>query len=147
MRRGGNLSTPPDLGQPYNSEADRARDREALIAYAYGVKSLERLAQLPKDQWTELQVSLFPRSVPGGPAEHPADRLKRWLSLYSDEISIVTDTRNRLVHGQPVTDPELRGATWLGKVIISTATGALPSAIDESSVTRLMQAAGVVGFR
>lgn len=128
---------PPDLGQPYSSEAERAADREALIIYWYGIESLTRLAEKPASQWTPQEESLFPSSVPGGPPEHPEQRLRRWRTLYTDEINIIRDVRNRLVHAARttiVTDPELRGATWLARQILSTAMGVLPSEVEPSWV-------------
>lgn len=124
---------PPDLGKPYSSEAERAADREALIAYWYGIQALTDLAGKPASQWTPTETNLFPRSVPGGHPEHPQQRLQRWVDLYSDEIKIIRDIRNRLVHGPrtPImTDPELRGAAWLARQILSTALGKLPSEVE-----------------
>jgi hypothetical protein len=128
---------PPDLGEPYSSEAERAADREALIVYWYAIASLTDLAEKPASQWTPQEASLFPSSVPGGPPEHPEQRLRRWLTLYTDEINVIRDVRNRLVHssaGRMVTDPELRGATWLARQILSTAMGVLPSEVEPSWV-------------
>jgi hypothetical protein len=124
---------PPDLGKPYTSEDKRASDREALIIYWYGIDSLVHLAEKPASRWTPQEVSLFPSSVPGGPPEHPENRLRRWLTLYTDEINIIRDVRNRLVHASRmviVTDPELRGATWLARQVLSTAMGTLPSQVE-----------------
>ena len=142
MRRGGALSQmPPDLGKPYSSEAERAADREALITYWYGIEALTRLAEKPVSRWSPEQVGLFPPSVPGGPPEHPEQRLRRWLTLYSDEVGVIRDIRNRLVHSGQVTDPELRGAAWLARTIISTALGTLPSEIEPKSIFALIRAA------
>ena len=130
----------PDLGKPYSSEAERAADREALIAYWYGIEALTHLAELPPPQWSAEQVALFPASVPNGPLEHPGQRLLRWVRLYSEEVSIIRDVRTRLLHTGKVTDPELRGATWLARVIISTALGTLPSQVEPQSIFALVKA-------
>lgn len=132
--------SPPDLGKPYGTEAERAVDREALIVYWYGIEALTHLAEMPPSRWSTEQARLFPSSVPGGPPEHPEQRLQRWLTLYGDEISIIRDIRNRLVHIGRVTDPELRGATWLAKTIISTAMGILPSEVEPKSIFALTRA-------
>ncbi len=120
----------PDLARPYSSEAERASDREALIIYWYGIEALTNLAEQPASQWTPEQVRLFPSSVEGGPTEHPEQRLQRWLGIYTEEINVIRDVRNRLVHGGTVTDPELRGTTWIARQILSTAMGVLPSEVE-----------------
>lgn len=131
---------PPDLGKPYSSEAERGADREALVVYWYGIESLVYLAELPASRWSPEQMRMFPSSVPGGPAEHPQQRLHRWLTLYRDEVSIIRDIRNRLLHARNITDPELRGATWLARSIISTAMGVLPSELSPQSALAIAQA-------
>jgi len=128
----------PDLARPYSSEAERASDREALLVYSYAIESLTNLAEQPRSQWTQEQVRPFPSSVEGGPPEHPEQRLRRWLVLYTEEINVIRDVRNRLVHRGTVTDPELRGATWIARQILSTAMGVLPSEVEPRWVqTRL----------
>jgi hypothetical protein len=121
--------TPPDLGKPYSTEADRADAREALLLYWVAIESLIKLAKQPASQWSDQQKSLFPSpSAQGGPPEPPDRRLQRWLDIYSDEINLVRDVRSRLVHGgMLVTDPELRGAVYLARHVVSSAMGVLPS--------------------
>lgn len=129
---------PPDLGKPYSSEEERAADREALLIYWYGVELLTNLADQPAAQWSPEQVQLFPSSVQGGPPEHPQQRLQRWLTLYGEEINLIRGVRNRLVHGGVVTDPELRGATYLGRQVLSTATGVIPNEVSQGWVRSLV---------
>ena len=120
--------TPPDLGKPYSTETDRADAREALLLYWAAIESLIKLAKQPASQWSDQQKSLFPSLTQSGPPEPPDRRLQRWLDLYTDEINLVMDVRNRLVHGGTmVTDPELRGAVYLARHVISSAMGVLPS--------------------
>lgn len=128
---------PPDLGKPYSTEAERAADRERLLAYWYGVDSLVQLAGRSASRWSPEQLELFQSS---GSQEDPARRLQRWRSLYEEEVSAIRDVRNRLVHTGRVTDPELRGATWLARSIISTAMGVLPSEIEPRSIFALTRA-------
>lgn len=119
--------TPPDLGKPYSTEAERADAREALLLYWYAIEALTKLADQPTSEWSPQQTSLFPSSVPGGPPEPAQHRLQRWLNLYTDEINIIRDVRNRLVHRGIVTDSELRGAVYLARHVMSTAMGVPPS--------------------
>jgi hypothetical protein len=121
---------PPDLSKPYVTEEDRARDREALLFYEMLIEAITRLADRPDSSWSEDQRSLFPGSVPGGPAEHPLSRLQRWITIYGDEIKIIRDVRNRIVHSGIVADPEIRGAAWLARQIISTLFDLQPSQVN-----------------
>lgn len=116
--------TPPDLGKPYSTEAERAADREAILLYWDAIKVLTKLANQPASEWTPQQASLFPST------EIPQQRLQRWLNAYRDEIDICHDVRSRLVHGGTVTDPELRGAAYLARRVISTVMG-VPSSQAE----------------
>ena len=63
--------TPPDLGRPYSTEAERAADREAALLYWDAIKVLTKLANQPASEWTPQQAGLFPRSGQGGPPEAP----------------------------------------------------------------------------
>jgi hypothetical protein len=124
---------PPDLSRPYNTETERVVARETLLTYWQVVELLMKLVQQPADQWSPEQISLFPPSVPGGPPEHPEQRLERWFSLYNDEINILRDIRNAVVHGVPVADSELRGALYLARITISTALGVSPSRAEREA--------------
>lgn len=124
---------PPDIGEPYRTEAERAHARETLVLYWFALESLTRLARKPSDEWTSNQMDLFPSSVPGGPPEPPQNRLARWASLFSDEIRIVGDIRNKLVHGGILADAELRGANFLARNVIATATGMEPSQAEAAA--------------
>lgn len=128
---------PPDLSEPYSTEAERAHAREALVLYWFAIELLMKLAQQPPDQWSSNQASMFPRSVPGGPPEHPQRRLERWANLYDDEIRIIGNIRNRLVHGGLVADSELRGAIYLASRVIATVMGVPPSQAESAARTAL----------
>jgi hypothetical protein len=125
---------PPDLSQPYGAESERLADRDALLFYWYAIERLIRLAEQPPGEWSSDQLSLFPRSVPGGPPEPPQQRLQRWLTLYGDEVRTIRDLRNRLLHLGPVADSEIRGALYLARNIVASAVGAMPS--DAESAAR-----------
>jgi hypothetical protein len=125
---------PPDLSKPYSSEAERAADIEALLAFWNLIETLRDLVEKPATTWTKPETDLFSRAGSiAGHHEHPQERLQRWVDIYSDEISIIGKIRNRLVHGQRnsiVTDPEIRGAAWLPEQVTSAAIGVPPSEMD-----------------
>jgi hypothetical protein len=124
---------PPELSEPYGTEAERAHDRETLVLYWFAIETLTRLAQLPPDEWSSNQQSLFPTALPDGFRETPDSRLTRWVNLYSDEIHIIRDIRNKLVHGGLVADAELRGVDFLARNVIATATGTMPSQAEATA--------------
>lgn len=124
---------PPDISEPYSTEVERAHDRDTLVLYWFAIELLTRLAQRPFDEWTSNQRDLIPGSVPGGPREPPQSRLARWVNLFGDEIRIIGDTRNRLVHGGPLADAELRGANFLARNVLATATGMAPSQAEAAA--------------
>ena len=131
------MTTMPELWKPYSSEAERGCDAEVLILCGYGIDALVTLAGRPIPQWSREQDSLFPRSVPGGPPEHPQDRLSRWAAVYEREIGLVHEARGRLVRGALVADAELRGAAYLAAQILAVALGVPPGQVDAAQVHAL----------
>ena len=125
---------PPDLSRPYDSDRDRMADRASLTAYWYALEPLVALASVPFDQWPEQARNLIASFSVGSQTTDPADRLRRWSSLYAEEIALIRDARNRVVHGEIITDPELLGATWLARQVLATLTGIPPGQVDEAWV-------------
>lgn len=117
---------PPDLSTPYATEVDRANAREALLVYFLLIEVLTHLADQESSSWSARQGVLFPVGL----RENPTRRLIRWITTFSDEIKVIRDVRNRIVHVGVVTDPELRGAEWLARQIISTLFDMQPSQIN-----------------
>lgn len=117
---------PPDISVPYVTEADRVNAREAVLLYSSLIEVLTRLADRAAGSWSAGQEVLFP----AGLRENPTRRLSRWITTFSDEIKIIHEVRNRIVHTGVVADPELRGAEWLARQIISTLFDMQPSQIN-----------------
>jgi hypothetical protein len=117
---------PPDISVPYATEADRANAREAVLLYSSLIEVLTHLADQTASSWSADQEVLFP----AGLRENPTHRLTRWIAAFSDEIKVIRDVRNRMVHAGVVTDPELRGAEWLARQIISTLFDMQPSQVN-----------------
>jgi hypothetical protein len=137
----------PDLTKPYATRTERAYDTVVFIRYWQLIEQLMKLVDMQPDAWSAEVRSLFPRSVPGGPPEHPQQRLERWLAVYADEVKILRSIRNQLVHAQDVSDADLRGAVFLSRVVLSTLFGVLPSAVNEdwatSKISTLSNEAGL----
>lgn len=129
---------PPNLSEPYGSDAERFADRAAIVIYNFGVEYLLSLAEVPADAWTSTQMGKFPDSVAHGSPEHPQQRLRRWASLYREEVDLIRKIRDVVVHGLEVPDADLRGAVWLARQIISTAIDRRPSDVDSEFVRKLV---------
>ena len=125
---------PPDISVPYFTEEDRANAREAVILYSSLIEVLTRLADQTASTWSADQVVLFP----AGLRENPTHRLTRWVTAFSDEIKIIRDVRNRMVHVGVVTDPELKGAEFLARQIISTLFDMQPSQVNPTWARRTL---------
>jgi hypothetical protein len=125
---------PPDLSRPYDSDRDRMADRASLTAYWYALEPLVTLASVPSGQWPNQARNLIASFSAGSLATDPADRLRRWSSLYAEEIALIRDARNRVVHGEIITDPELLGATWLARQVLATLAGIPPGQVDDAWV-------------
>jgi hypothetical protein len=86
--------------------------------------------------------------VPGGPPEHPQQRLERWFVVYADEINILQKVRNQLVHSARggVTDVDLRGADYLARVILATLFEVSPSEVsDDWAMSKLSDFSQAIG--
>jgi hypothetical protein len=122
----------PDLNKPYSTRQEREESREAIINYWRLIEFMMSLADVPADKWNAGMRGLLPDSVPGGPTEHPLQRLERWLSLYNEEVQILRDVRNRIIHAIPLEDVDIRGAEWVARVILATLFGTNPSQINKN---------------
>lgn len=129
------MSNPvPDLSKPYTPR-ERAYAAVVLFSYWQLIERLMSLADIPASLWRpELNV-LFHGSAPGGIPEHPQGRLQRWLAVYSDEIRILRNIRNQIAQAADLSDPDLRGADYLARVILATLFGIKPTDVNEPWVT------------
>jgi|ERR1022692_4413360 hypothetical protein len=121
----------PNLNKPYTAQ-ERAYATVVLLRYWQLIEQLMILVDIPSDKWAAALVSLFPRSVPGGPPEHPQHRLLRWFGVYAEEIKILRAIRNQIAHAMEVTDVDLRGADYLARVILATLFEILPTEVNDS---------------
>ena len=101
---------PPELDRNLSTE-ERA---DALAGVLRADATLQRLAMfvnVTESEWPGDITALFSRSrVRSEPA---AEVLRRWWSLFHDEVALIHQTRNRLVHQQRAGDSELLKARWL----------------------------------
>jgi hypothetical protein len=101
----------PDLSTPFANDSERALYLAELLELSAELERWNGLAAsygiLSAEQRREVLVGT---AIPGDDA---GKKLKRWSTLFDEEIQAVLDARNRAVHGVRLGDPELRGATWL----------------------------------
>jgi hypothetical protein len=133
---------PPDLSKPYDTEQDRATDRENLITYWVALKPLIDLADMPAGEWPERARDLLASFASHSRNKDPAARLRRWASLYAEELGLIEDVRDRIGRAGIVTDPELLGATWLARQVLATLADIDPSEIDPAWVRTVAGQAG-----
>jgi hypothetical protein len=112
---------PPDLHEPFASAEDRSHATQQLLERHQLLEELQRLTELPSDQWPPNQMERFPSSM-AGHREHPKERLGRWEALFADELRQVRDTRNAAAHGR-ISDAELRTAVYLAERLLAAAYG------------------------
>jgi hypothetical protein len=122
----------PNLSRPYPTVIERAYATVVLLRYWQLIEQLTKLVDLQPENWPATLQSLFPPSVPGGPREHPQQRLERWFTVYADEIKILRTIRNELVHTVDVSDVDLRGADYVARVILAALFNAMPSQVDDA---------------
>jgi|SRR5450755_2003410 hypothetical protein len=137
----------PDLAKPYSTARERIYATVVILRYWQLIEQLMKLVDMPSDRWSIELKDLFPASVPGGPPEHPQQRLERWLGVYADEIKIIRTVRNQLVHAEDVNDFDLRGTDFLTRVILAALFDVLPTEVDESwaisKINAISHAAGL----
>jgi len=81
--------------------------------------TLQRLAtcvDLPEASWPADVLQRFSPSPSRG--EPAAYHLRRWWNLFAEEVSLVHETRNRVVHQMTVSDAELQRAHWLARHLL-----------------------------
>jgi hypothetical protein len=130
----------PDLTKPYRTDRERLNATVVIIRYWQLIEQLMKLVDMQPDRWSTDLKGIFPVSVPGGPPEHPQQRLERWLGVYSSEIKILRTVRNQIVHAEDVNDIDLRGTDFLARVILASLFNVMPSTVDESWATSKINA-------
>jgi hypothetical protein len=127
-----NQPVPPYLTKPYETVRERAYATAVVIRYWQLIEQLMILVDRQPDAWPTNLRRLFPSSVPGGPPEHPQQRLERWFAVYADEINILRAIRDQLVHGVDVSDVDLRGADFVARVILAALFDMPPTGVNEN---------------
>lgn len=107
---------PPGLDRSLGTD-ERANVLTALLTVTAELEQLSICVRLPPDKWPATVVTRL--RPPPGLHESSEQQLRRWWSLFADEIALVQQTRNRIVHQLRVSDAELLRAQWLGRHLLS----------------------------
>jgi hypothetical protein len=116
---------PPELTQPFHSDAERMSARSLLAQRDRVLRALEQLARKPPDLWSPSELARFPKKTNGVP-DPPFVRLPRWASIFADELGEV----HRLVVRGALSDLELRQALYLAGRLLATVTDLRPNDVD-----------------
>ena len=100
----------PDLSKPYSNEAERAAALSVLLRLSLELEQWLDAAAYPGGMSPARRATL---SFPIIEGDNPESRISRWANLFDDELRVVLDSRNRVVHGLRLNDKEIRGAVWL----------------------------------
>lgn len=110
---------PPDLKTPFENDSERAIALAELLQACAALERWIYLAANPERMTDEQRSEIGPLLDPD---DLPEDKLRRWGSIFDQELRAVIDARNRAVHGLRLGDTELRGATWLAKRLLDLVT-------------------------
>jgi hypothetical protein len=113
------VTTQPQLDLPYRDEDERAGDLFRLIELDRRLHEWLDLASRPPYEWPADALDTVIHAPPYLAGDSPEAKLRRWASLFNEEIQIVREVRNRLVHNLRVTDGELRGAVWIAHHLLA----------------------------
>jgi hypothetical protein len=106
---------PPGLDRALSTD-ERAVLLRALLDADEFLQRAAASVELPESAWSQDVRACFSQS----PIRHepPASILQRWWNLFNEEVTLVHETRNRIVHGLSVSDAEILRAQWIARHLI-----------------------------
>jgi hypothetical protein len=105
----------PHLDLPFADERERGLALAQLLNACVELERWEELVLDPAGLSLDERHALSDSLDVGDTVE---SKLRRWASLFGDELRAVLESRNRVVHGVRLGDPELRGAVWLAQGLL-----------------------------
>lgn len=109
-----------ELDQALSTE-QRARVFSELLVADQHFQRWALFVNVPAEQWPNDVKVVFSKTPLN--QETPADVLQRWWNLFSSEVALVHEARNRLVHQVHVSDSVLRRAHLLATRLLNTTVG------------------------
>jgi hypothetical protein len=106
----------PYLGLPFVDERQRGLALAQLLSACVELEKWQEPALNPNSLSSDQRHALISTLDAGDTVE---SKLRRWASLFDDELRAVFESRNRVVHGLRPGGKELRGAVWLAQNLLS----------------------------
>lgn len=117
---------PPDLAVPFSGADERRRAQQQLNDRAAKLLAMESLAATPQAGWSQEQLDFFPPNLNGIP-DPPPGRLRRWASLFAEELTMFHELVQR---SAPLSDLELREAVYLAGRLLAPVLGVHLDEVD-----------------
>jgi hypothetical protein len=100
----------PDTRRPISKD-ERVELRARIVSADARLERIGHYRDEPETHWPADIRLWFSRTPVAG--ESAKQVLNRWWALFEDEVNLVHQVRNRVVHYAAVTDAELLNADWL----------------------------------
>jgi hypothetical protein len=101
---------PPELDIAFSDENERAQSLATFLGTCVKLEMWRELALRPGSLSPD-RTTLLSRTLEDGDTVEL--KLRRWATLFGDELEAVMESRNGVVHGLRLSDRELAGADWL----------------------------------
>lgn len=111
---------PTDHEIPFANDSERAHAFAGLLDMCKQLETWIMYAADPREMRPDDRIALAANLQSG---DAPERKLRRWASLFAEEIQSVLDARNRVVHAVRLTDTELRNASWLARRLLNHIQG------------------------
>lgn len=112
------MHEPPGLQTPFATEDERADHLAQLLALDHRLMGLKSAGALPDSELQRSHIWATISVVPPVPGDSVTMGLRRWLSLFAEDIDSVHQARNRVVHSIWLSDEDLRTAVWLAEQLL-----------------------------
>ena len=117
--------SPPELGRPYASPADKDADWQRLLQRVEVLTVLRKLPDVPESQWPGWATECL-QAAPPIAGEASSQRAARWRSLFADEIAHLeraVTLASSEGSAARVSDTDLRSAVYLAGRLLATLYG------------------------
>ena len=117
--------SPPELGLPYASPADKDADWRRLVQRVETLADLRKLPDVPQPQWPPWASERL-QAAPPIAGEASSQRVARWCGLFAEEIAHLehaVTVASSEGGAAWVSDTDLRSAVYLAGRLLATLYG------------------------